>query len=120
MPYLIHQYNGSPISHIQLGDSLSIGRGEGNDLQLDDPTISQSHAQIRQLAAGEYELRDSGSTNGTLLRGKRITASRLTDGDVILVGTHELCFVEALPDQYASTAKIKKSWIPGIYYTSEK
>lgn len=118
MPYLVHQYNGSPISHIQLGDSLSIGRGDSNGMQIDDPTISYTHAEIHRLAGGEYELVDNGSTNGTLLAGKPVTRTRLCDGDVILIGTHELCFVESLTDRHAHTAKIKKSWIPGIYYTS--
>ncbi|MDI1443812.1 FHA domain-containing protein [Polyangium sp. 6x1] len=57
------------------GDELSltfdmprvfIGRGEGSDLRLPDPSVSLRHASIRQRGH-EYVIIDEGSTNGTAL-----------------------------------------------------
>lgn len=43
-----------------------IGRGEGSDLRLPDPSVSLRHASIRQRGH-EYVIVDEGSTNGTAL-----------------------------------------------------
>lgn len=43
-----------------------IGRGEGADLRLPDPSVSLRHASIRQRGH-EYVIVDEGSTNGTAL-----------------------------------------------------
>jgi pSer/pThr/pTyr-binding forkhead associated (FHA) protein len=45
---------------------LIIGRGEGCDLRLPDPSVSHRHASIRQRGH-EYVIVDEGSTNGTAL-----------------------------------------------------
>ncbi len=43
---------------------LIIGRGDGCDLRLPDPSVSQHHASIRQRGS-DYIVIDEGSTNGT-------------------------------------------------------
>ena len=56
--------------------------------------MSGSHAQIL-AQGGEFRLTDTGSTNGTLLNGERLTVnapSSLTDGDVVLFGGTPLRF----------------------------
>lgn len=45
---------------------LVIGRSEGCEVRLPDPSVSPRHASIRQRGA-EYVVLDEGSTNGTLL-----------------------------------------------------
>src|SRR5919199_444474 len=58
-----------------------IGRGAGNDIRLDHPTISRDHALIRRLDGG-YVISDLGSTNGTFVNGQRVYAPRpLSGGD---------------------------------------
>ena len=115
MPYIIHHYNGSPISHFALGETLTIGRRDGNDIQLDDLTLSGEHAIIERCADGGYQVRDLDSTNGVLYKGRVVKMQKLRDGDYIIVGTHDMQFVEQLPDTLSQTTKIKKSWIPGVY-----
>ncbi len=53
------------------GPIFTIGR-QGNDLDLDLPSISRRHAVI-QYRDGQYTIRDEGSTNGTALNGEIIT-----------------------------------------------
>lgn len=43
-----------------------IGRGEGADVRLPDPSVSHRHATLRQRGS-DYLIVDEGSTNGTLI-----------------------------------------------------
>jgi DNA-binding NtrC family response regulator len=48
--------------------TVSIGRGEGSALRIDDPSVSRNHAVIR---IGEtLVVEDLGSANGTMVRGR--------------------------------------------------
>lgn len=70
----------------ELGDELIIGRGDKCHVALQDSYVSQSHARI--YARGEnYVIEDLGSTNGTYLNRRRITApAELQRGDQIKIG----------------------------------
>ena len=50
---------------------LAIGRGEGNDLVLDDPSLSRNHARLRMVKGGAF-LEDLGSRNGSRVNGEPI------------------------------------------------
>ena len=69
-----------------LDDELTIGRAEGNKLVLNDSYVSQFHARISPK--GEtYVVEDMGSTNGTYLNKRRLTApAELARGDRVKVG----------------------------------
>ena len=47
--------------------------------------MSQKHAEVRPKDGG-YVLKDLGSTNGTFVNGRRVTACELQDGDEIRTG----------------------------------
>ncbi|HEX6764713.1 MAG TPA: FHA domain-containing protein [Polyangiaceae bacterium] len=49
-----------------------IGRGEGSEVRLPDPSVSHRHASIRQRGA-DYVIVDEGSTNGTFVGGVRLS-----------------------------------------------
>ncbi|MCI0340568.1 MAG: FHA domain-containing protein [Planctomycetales bacterium] len=75
--------------------TLTIGRNRGHLVQLDDPESSGDHARIQERG-GEFFVTDLGSTNGTRLNRKRLTAEvRLRHGDVIAIGATRLAFKEA-------------------------
>lgn len=60
-----------------------IGRRQEMDLTIDSPVVSGAHAELFQIADNLY-VRDSGSTNGTFVNGKRITTETLLfDGAVL-------------------------------------
>lgn len=83
---------GAPIEMV--GGTLTIGRGEENDLSLPDPerTLSKRHCVLEERS-GDYVIIDI-STNGTFLNygQERLgdIPTPLNHGDVILVGSYEL------------------------------
>lgn len=75
--------------------TMNIGRRPGNDLCIQDKTVSGHHAKIVWLH-GPICIHDLGSTNGTFVNGTRISGPHeLGDGDVISMGRHTLVFSEA-------------------------
>jgi len=69
---------------------IALGRHLQSDLRFDPNTdldVSSRHAEILGSAAAGYRIRDTGSTNGTFVNGRRITGDEpLHDGDVIWLG----------------------------------
>src|SRR5260370_29802652 len=68
--------------------TIVIGRGEGSEIRLPDPSVSHRHATIRQRGS-EYILVDEGSTNGTFMGGVKLGALApriLKHGDLARVG----------------------------------
>ena len=79
-----------------------IGRGEGCEVRLPDPSVSHRHASVRQRGT-EYIVVDEGSTNGTFVGQVLLTpqASRLLkSGDRIRVGR---VWLEILIEQVPAT-----------------
>jgi pSer/pThr/pTyr-binding forkhead associated (FHA) protein len=72
---------------VRLGDGqLNIGRAEACQLQLGDTYVSSFHARIYQKD-GSWFVEDLGSTNGTYLNQRRLTApAALQAGDRVRVG----------------------------------
>ncbi|NQD37177.1 FHA domain-containing protein [Permianibacter sp. IMCC34836] len=118
MPYIQHLFNGAIVGHHQLTDRMTIGRHADNDIIIDDATVSGHHAVIEKMAYG-YQIRDLDSTNGLRVHGEKTSLHKLQPDEVIIIGTHTLALVDNLPDSLQHTLKIKKSWIPGMYYTTD-
>jgi pSer/pThr/pTyr-binding forkhead associated (FHA) protein len=76
---------------IAVGQTCTIGRKHSNDIVIDHPTVSGSHAQVESLSTA-YILRDLGSTNGTYINNEKITLHHLRHNDEILIGNHKLVF----------------------------
>jgi pSer/pThr/pTyr-binding forkhead associated (FHA) protein len=73
---------------LERGEAI-VGRGDADIHFEGDPYMSPLHARIEQRA-GQLWLRDLGSRNGTWLFIEQPT--RLTDGDLILIGSQILRF----------------------------
>lgn len=116
MAYLRHLVNGQTASIYELGHSSLIGRSSECPIKVEDPTVSAVHARI-EPADDQWRLVDLKSTNGVLANGVRVSEVLLEEGVVITIGTHEFEYLAELPNDLERTLKIKKSWIPGIYYT---
>ena len=72
--------------------AVTVGRGAGNDIALDDEFASTLHARVESRADGVW-LEDVGSTNGTAVNGVPIgEARKLAPGDVIRIGETDLRF----------------------------
>jgi hypothetical protein len=72
-----HQVNALPIR---------LGRGYDNDFILDDAFAAPRHAVIEADEAGQLVLRDLGSKNGVVHRGKRHTLLPMDGNTVIRIG----------------------------------
>lgn len=66
-------------------DQTVIGRSAKSDLQVEQESVSRSHACITKDAS-HYVIRDLGSTNGTYINDKPVSETALRDGDQIKVG----------------------------------
>jgi pSer/pThr/pTyr-binding forkhead associated (FHA) protein len=72
--------------------AVTVGRGAGNDIPLDDDFASTLHARVESRPDGVW-LEDVGSTNGTAVNGVRVEeAQKLAPGDVIRIGETDLRF----------------------------
>ena len=100
---------------------ILIGRAPESDSYIDDASVSTDHCIIETVtsvdAPAEYYIRDLGSTNGTYVNIDRVERQRLVHEDVVRVGLKSFKFIDEQSAEYVKTAKIKKSWIPGVYYT---
>ena len=90
---LLEMVDGNVIREHPLGGpNFTIGRNPDNDLQPDDPSVSGNHAVINLVpldyleGAHDVIIEDRGSTNGTLVNGKRIKQQRLKHGDMLSLG----------------------------------
>ena len=71
---------------------VSLGRSRQCDVVLSDPNVSRQHAEIRPRGAA-WVLTDLGSTNGSLLNGRRIDGPEVVKpGDEIELGTSMITF----------------------------
>jgi pSer/pThr/pTyr-binding forkhead associated (FHA) protein len=116
MAFLRHYANGAAVGAVELSDTLTIGRSKDNTIVLDDGTVSAQHAKVC-LRDGNFVMIDCESTNGVQYNGKKVAEHVFAENDVVTIGTHDFEFVHKLPQEFEKTLKIKKSWIPGVYYT---
>ena len=70
---------------------VTIGREEGNTVQLNDERISRYHIKIQE-DDGKLVLTDLESTNGTRVNGEDVQLRILRYGDVIAVGRSLLLY----------------------------
>lgn len=72
---------------------ITLGRDKNNDVVLPDLLVSRNHAMVRRLGEGDYYIIDSGSSNGTLVNGVRVSGpTQLRSGDRITIGLTEFTF----------------------------
>lgn len=111
MPKLTLCHKGLALKEFELAKPrITIGRRSDNDIQLDDPTVSGIHA-VMSLKPDAYldgafdaAIADFNSTNGLFVNGARVQQKRLTPGDIIRIGQHELLFDEAGYNHFGQTA----------------
>ena len=70
---------------------VTIGREEGNTIQLNDERVSRYHAKI-QMDHDQVVLTDLESTNGTKVNGEDVQLRNLRYGDVVQVGRTVMVF----------------------------
>lgn len=88
---------------------ISIGREEGNVIQLLTGGVSRYHARIVRQEQGIWMIADLGSTNGVKIDGQPIQGERvLCAGDVVTIGEQRFEIMELEP-----FAKVTFQTVPG-------
>ena len=93
---LKHIVHGAVVSEIEMTEGeFTIGRNDGNNLQLDGGGVSGEHAVITLVADTcipemfDITIRDLNSTNGTYVNNNAVNEQKIEHGDYIRFDTYE-------------------------------
>lgn len=87
---IIEDFEGSTTIVPLEQDPVTIGRKEGNTIQLTEKNVSRSHAKLDHSDDG-WAIQDLGSYNGVTVNGVVIgEAVALREGDIITIGDYSL------------------------------
>ena len=75
----------------QIATPITIGREEGNLIQLNDRRVSRHHIKIHE-SSNDVLMTDLQSTNGTKINGETVRVWHLQPGDLITAGRSLLLF----------------------------
>jgi hypothetical protein len=75
---------------------LKAGRLADNDIPLKVPEASRHHCRFFE-EKGTWFVEDLGSSNGTLVNGRKVSKFELQDGDLIAIGAVTLRFLDSAP-----------------------
>jgi type II secretory pathway predicted ATPase ExeA/pSer/pThr/pTyr-binding forkhead associated (FHA) protein len=70
-----------------------VGRTPDNDIHIDSRFISRHHCQV-VTTSHSCIVEDLNSTNGIFVKSNRVRRHHLNDGDVVLIGKHELIYID--------------------------
>ncbi|HEX4717625.1 MAG TPA: protein kinase [Thermoleophilaceae bacterium] len=96
------------------GDDFVIGRDDAADLQILDTRASRRHASLKVLPGGNAELRDLGSSNGTLLNGAPVKSAVLSGDEKLRIGDTELSFHPVDPIRARTSVGTEKPRLSAI------
>ena len=97
---------------------LIIGRTADNDIAIDSKFISRHHCQII-TTTDSCVIEDLNSTNGIYVKSKRVRKHNFNDGDVVLVGQHEIMYMdERVPRLRSATESADSRALSGDAATS--
>lgn len=85
--------------------TIKIGRGSHNDVIINDPVVSTSHAIITVSDFGEISIEDLNSKNGTFVNGKKITKVILNSSSTVLLGNHSIDWKQIIQTSPPKTTK---------------
>ena len=90
---------------VPLVETVTVGSSEGNDVLVEDSSISSRHAEVSVSATGNFVVRDLGSDAGTFVNGRRIKAYPLCEGDEVAFGSLRGRFILDEKDRAAAIAR---------------
>jgi two-component system, NtrC family, sensor kinase len=86
--------------------SYSVGRARGNDIALNEPSISKSHCRV-DYVDGRFYVQDNGSLHGVYVNASKVQRVELTAGSQVQLGNLTLKF-SLLGGGDSSTAQMAK------------
>ena len=122
MAMIIQTVDGVVSNKFEIKQSaLKFGRTSDNQIQIDDLAVSNEHAQVtlekNNQGVTAYFLEDLGSTNGSFVNEIKIEKRQLHHKDTLRIGWNMFTFIDEDEVNLEKTSEIKKSWIPGVYFT---
>ncbi len=98
-----------------LSDAVTtVGRGQGVDIRLDDPSVSRLHAELVRRGPYVY-VSDLGlSRNGTRVNGRPVARRVLDDGDVLSFGTARCRISGIPPEEIPAETELRRSAVPDL------
>lgn len=122
MAMIIQTVDGVVSNKFEIKQSaLKFGRTSDNQIQIDDLAVSNEHAQVtlekNNKGVTAYFLEDLGSTNGSFVNEIKIEKRQLHHKDTLRIGWNMFTFIDENEVNLEKTSEIKKSWIPGVYFT---
>jgi general secretion pathway protein A len=92
-----------------------VGRTPDNDVHIDSRFVSRHHCQVI-TTAHSCVVEDLNSTNGIFVKSNRVRRHHLNDGDVVLLGKHELIYVD---ERTARARNTLNDTMPGLHALRE-
>jgi pSer/pThr/pTyr-binding forkhead associated (FHA) protein len=97
---------------------IIVGRTPDNDVHIDSRFVSRHHCQIITTAHSSV-IEDLNSTNGIYVKSLRVRRHYLNDGDVVLVGKHELIYVDERAGRARAALSDTLPKIPALHEVPE-
>jgi hypothetical protein len=111
-PFLRIEDSGDVVSLVQ--EVTTVGRGNGSDIQLDDPSVSRLHAELIRRGPYVYVTDLGLSRNGTRVNGRPVARRVLEDGDVLSFGAAR-CRIGGLPpEEITAESEMRRSAAPEL------
>jgi pSer/pThr/pTyr-binding forkhead associated (FHA) protein len=109
MAKLVLNFNGEVVRVYELDkEVLSIGRNPDNDIHINNLAASGNHAKVLTILNDSF-IEDLDSTNGTFIGDNKISKYALQNGDSIIIGEHELKYLNA--DAECGESQFEKTMI---------
>jgi two-component system, NtrC family, response regulator AtoC len=108
---------------------VRVGRGDDAGLRIDDPSVSRDHAHLFFEKGKPVMVADAGSSNGTRVRGKQLTAGQrvaIAPGETFEIGSALLMLQSPFELEVAEAARagsgliIEDRTMAGIYHLAER
>src|SRR6202046_3934238 len=92
----------------------TVGRGQGADIRLDDPSVSRLHAELVRRGPYVYVVDLGLSRNGTRVNGRPVARRVLDEGDVLSFGAAR-CRIGGMPQAgLGEEAELRRSAAPEL------
>ena len=92
----------------------TVGRGQGVDIHLDDPSVSRLHAELVRRGPYVYVVDLGLSRNGTRVNGRPIARRVLDEGDVLSFGAARCRIGGIQQEEITAEAELRRSAAPEL------
>ena len=92
----------------------TVGRGQGVDIRLDDPSVSRLHAELVRRGPYVYVVDLGLSRNGTRVNGRPVARRVLDEGDVLSFGAARGRIGGIPQEEITAEAELRRSAVPEL------